>query len=105
MFGMAKKKEKDTANYIAVRQPSVVTEVAAVVSTVERPQLEYLMQLTYDQLVSDLTEGILMPKEKIQLFAKLLDIKFPRAQQIELTDRLSDDAKTLARHINDLANE
>ena len=105
MFGMAKKKEKDTANYIAVRQPSVVTEVAAVVSTVERPQLEYLMQLTYDQLVSDLNEGILMPKEKIQLFAKLLDIKFPRAQQIELTDRLSDDAKTLARHINDLANE
>lgn len=104
---MAKKKEKDTANYIAVRQPSVVTEVAAVVSskTVERPQLEYLMQLTYDQLVSDLSEGILMPKEKIQLFAKLLDIKFPRAQQIELTDRLSDDAKTLARHINDLANE
>ena len=105
MFGMAKKKEKDTANYIAVRQPSVVTEVAAVVSTVERPQLEYLMQLTYDQLVCDLNEGILMPKEKIQLFAKLLDIKFPRAQQIELTDRLSDDAKTLARHINDLANE
>ena len=105
MFGMAKKKEKDTANYIAVRQPSVVTEVAAVVSTVERPQLEYLMQLTYDQLVSDLNDGILMPKEKIQLFAKLLDIKFPRAQQIELTDRLSDDAKTLARHINDLANE
>lgn len=102
---MAKKKEKDTANYIAVRQPSVVTEVAAVVSTVERPQLEYLMQLTYDQLVCDLNEGILMPKEKIQLFAKLLDIKFPRAQQIELTDRLSDDAKTLARHINDLANE
>lgn len=103
---MAKKKEKDTANYIAVRQPSVVTEVAAVVSkTVERPQLEYLMQLTYDQLVSDLTEGILMPKEKIQLFAKLLDIKFPRAQQIELTDRLSDEAKTLAQHINNLANE
>ena len=105
---MAKKKEKDTANYIpaTVRQSSVVAEVAAVVSkTVERPQLEYLMQLTYNQLVSDLTEGILMPKEKIQLFAKLLDIKFPRAQQIELTDRLSDEAKTLAQHINDLANE
>ena len=104
---MAKKKAKDIADNIPamVRQPSVATEVAAIVSTVEKPQLEHLMQLIYDQLIDDLREGILMPKEKIQLFSKLLDIKFPRAQQIELTDRLSDEAKTLAQHINDLANE
>ena len=99
-------KAKKTVNYNA---PTNTLSAAGVAATlliqVDEHDLDAMTRMLYDSLKNDINEGLLLPKEKIQLFAKLLDIKFPKAQHINISGNLSDEAKTLAEHLSLLADD
>lgn len=91
----------------AVRQNSIVTDSVAIISQVDRSSLDRMMQQLYDQLIADINDGLLLPKEKIQLFSKLLDIKFPRPQHTDdsAADSVTDRLRSFASRLADLADQ